>query len=182
MTLVELDEVIALQDHVVEFQERERLLALEAQPDAVHRQHAVDGEMPADIAQERDVLELSQPIVVVHHDRACGTASELEVVLENLADARNVRLDLRFGEQLPRLIPAGWIAHLGGASAHEHDRPMPGALQVPQQHDGHQVSDVQAVGGGVIPDVGRHHAAARRRVEGSGVGLLVNEAALVQRA
>ena len=55
---VELDEIVGLQDHVVEFEERQRLLALEPQLDRIHRQHAVDREMPADIAQELDVVEL----------------------------------------------------------------------------------------------------------------------------
>ena len=106
---------------------------------------------------------------------------EIEVVLENLADARDIRRDLRFGQQLPRLIAAGRIAHLGGAASHEHDRPMSGALQVAQQHDRDQVADVQAVGRRVVSDIGRHHATARRRVQGSRVGLLVNESALLQR-
>ena len=49
-------EIVGLQDHVIEFEERQRLLALEPQPHAVHGQHAVDREMPPDIAQERDVV------------------------------------------------------------------------------------------------------------------------------
>ena len=50
--------------------------------------------------------------------------------------------------------PAGGIADLGGAAAHEHDRAVAGALQQPQQHDLHEAADMQAVGGGVEADIG----------------------------
>ena len=66
---VKLDEVVGLQAHVVEFEERELLLALEPELHRVHRQHAVDGEVAADVAQELDVVELGQPFGVVGHDR-----------------------------------------------------------------------------------------------------------------
>jgi hypothetical protein len=54
---VQLDEVVGLQDHVVELDERQFLLALEPQLHRIHRQHAVDREVPADVAQELDVVE-----------------------------------------------------------------------------------------------------------------------------
>ena len=54
---VQLDEIVGLQDHVVEFEERQLLLAVEPQLHRIEGQHAVDGEMPADVAQEIDVVE-----------------------------------------------------------------------------------------------------------------------------
>ena len=62
VALVQLDEVVGLQDHVVEFEERQLLLALEPQLDAVEGKHAVDREVPADVAQEVDVVELASAI------------------------------------------------------------------------------------------------------------------------
>mmetsp|Transcript_20002 Transcript_20002/g.46147 ORF Transcript_20002/g.46147 Transcript_20002/m.46147 type:complete len:278 (+) Transcript_20002:284-1117(+) len=50
---MQLEEIIRLQDHVVEFQEGERRLALETLLDRLKGEHAVDGEMPAIVAQER---------------------------------------------------------------------------------------------------------------------------------
>ena len=54
----QFDVVVGLADHVVEFEEGHRLLAVEPQLDRIEGQHAVDREMPADIAQELDVAEL----------------------------------------------------------------------------------------------------------------------------
>jgi hypothetical protein len=72
--LVELDEVVGLQDHVVEFEERQLLLAVEPHLHRVEAQHAVDREMPADVAQEVDVVERIEPVGVVGHQRiAAGT-------------------------------------------------------------------------------------------------------------
>ena len=49
---VELQEVVGLQDHVVELEEAQRLVAVEPRLDALEGQHPVDREVPADVAQE----------------------------------------------------------------------------------------------------------------------------------
>ena len=54
--LGQFNEIIALQNHVIEFKEGQRLIAFQAQFDGIHRQHAIDGEMPPDISQKWDVL------------------------------------------------------------------------------------------------------------------------------
>ena len=64
----QLDVVVGLADHVVELDEAHLLLALEAQAHRVHGQHAIDREMPADVAQHVDVVELGQPLGIVEHD------------------------------------------------------------------------------------------------------------------
>ena len=53
----QLEEVVGLQDHVVEFEEGQRLLAVEPRLDALEAQHPVDAEVPADVAQEVEVVE-----------------------------------------------------------------------------------------------------------------------------
>ena len=49
--------------------DHEVIVAVEPQLDGIHRQHAVDGEMPADIAQKIDVVEAVEPIGVVGNQR-----------------------------------------------------------------------------------------------------------------
>src|SRR3546814_9322307 len=61
----QLQEVVGLEDHVVELQEGQRMLALQAQLHAVEGQHAVDGEVAADVAQEIDVLQAVEPVRIV---------------------------------------------------------------------------------------------------------------------
>ncbi len=77
-------------------------------------------------------------------------------------------------------LPDG-IADLGGAAAHQHDRPVAGLLQPAQHHDLHQAADMQAVGRAVEADIGDDAALRRPRVEGRHVGALMHEAALAQR-
>ena len=57
----QFQEVIGLKDRIVEFEEGERLLALEPQPDRVHAHHPVDREMRAVVTQEADIGEFVQP-------------------------------------------------------------------------------------------------------------------------
>ena len=79
-------------------------------------------------------------------------------------------------------VLAGRVADLGGAAAHQRDRPVPGLLQPVQHHDLDQVADVQRAGGGVEADVAGHDLARGQRVERRHVGALVDEAALVEHA
>jgi hypothetical protein len=92
-----------------------------------------------------------------------GPSSKLRKRSNDLADAGDVALDLGLGEQLPRFILAGGIADLGGAAAHQHDGLVTGLLQAAQQHDLHEIADVQAVRGGIETNVGGNHGTRRRR-------------------
>ncbi len=174
----QLEEVVGLQHHVVEFEEAQRLLALEPQLHAVEAQHAVDREMPAVLAQERDVLEPVEPQRVVGHDRVGRAVAERQEPVEDAADAGHVGGDLGVAQKLARLVLARGIADLGGAAAHQHDRLVAGALPQPQQHDLQKTADMQAVGGTIEADIGRERPRREPRVERVAVGALMHEAAL----
>ena len=144
----------------------------------VEAQHAVDGEVRADIAQERDVGELVEPVGVVHQDGAA--ILEADQVVEAAADLGDVLLDGGVVQQRARLVAERWVADLGGAAAHQHDRAVPGLLHAPQHHDRHQVADVQRVRRRVVADVGHQRLLGGQRVERRQVGRLVDVAALAQ--
>ena len=136
--------------------------------------------MRPEIAQERNVGELRQPLVVVDQQGTAGR--EVQEARERALDAALVGVDLLLAEELPALVLAGRVADLGGPAAHERDRTMARLLQVPQHHDADEVADMQAVGGAVVADIGRDGAGGRRGVERRQIGALVNEAARLQRA
>ena len=159
---VQFEKVVGLQQHVVEFEEAQRLLPFQAQAHAVHGQHAVDAEMPADIAQEGDVAQPIQPFGIVEHQRA---GVEIQQRLEGPADADLVGLDDLIRQQLPGIILAGGIAHLGGAAADQRDGPAAGLLEEPQQHRWHEVADMQAVRRAVIADIGREPPLVQRGIQ-----------------
>ncbi len=172
---VQLGEVVGLQDHVVELEEGQLVLALEAQLDRIHRQHAVDGEVAADVAQEIDVVERRQPLGVVDHDRVGLALAEGDEVGEGLAQALLVGLDLLVGEELAHVVLAGRVADPGRAAAHERDRPVAGLLEPAQHHDRDEVADVKARRRAVESDIGGDRAPGGLGVEALGVGELVDE-------
>ena len=102
----QLEEVVGLEDHVVEFEEGQRLLAVEPQLDAVEGQHPVDREMRADVAQERDVVELVEPVVIVDHDRVGRPVAEGQEALEHPADQAMLASIVLVGEQLAAFVLA----------------------------------------------------------------------------
>ena len=58
--------------------------------------------MPADIAQQRDVEQLVEPVGVVDHPRIGGAVAELQVFVEDPPDAGHVGADLIVGQELAR--------------------------------------------------------------------------------
>ena len=165
MALVDLREIIGLQAHVVEFDEGELVLALQPQLDAVHRQHAVDREMPADVAQELDIIEVRQPVGVVEQQRVASAFAKAQEFLENRLDRGLVGVDLLNGQQLAALVLAGRIANARGAAADERQGLAAGALQPGEQHDRQKRADMQRGRRAIKADIGRKAALARFRVE-----------------
>src|SRR5690606_40405012 len=83
-------EVVGLEQLVVELEEAERDLGVEAVAVGLDRDHAVDGEVPADVAEELDVLELEQPVGVVEHDGVVGGAGRSEEHTSELQSRENL--------------------------------------------------------------------------------------------
>ncbi len=177
---VQFQEVGRLHQHVVELEEGQRLFVGQPGLDELEGHHAIDGEVHAVVAQELDVAQLLQPLGVVGHDRVGGPVAEPQERVKGPFDAGDVGVDHLVGEQRARLVLVGGIADLGGAPAHQHDRPVAGLLQPAQGHDLHQTAHVQTRGGGVKADVGRDRTGQGGLVQSLQVGGLVDMAALLQ--
>jgi len=178
----QFQEIIGLEDHVVEFEEGERLLAVQPQLHRIEGQHPVDREMRPDLAQEGDIVERVEPVGIVGHDRVGRAVAEVEKPLEHAADRGDVGGDVLVGEQLAALVAAGRIADLGGAAAHQHDRPVPRLLEPTQHHDLHQGADMERRRGRVEADIAGHDLLRSERVERGGIGHLMDIAARGEQA
>ena len=82
------------------------MLALQAQLDAIHREHAVDGKMPAHVAQEVDVIEPGQPVGVVEQPRFALSVAEAQELGEGFLNRGLVGVDLVDREQLAAFVLA----------------------------------------------------------------------------
>ena len=173
----ELEKVVRLQDHVVELEERKGRLAAEPLLDGFEGEHAVDGEMAAVVAQELEVFEPREPVIVVHEHRVRWPVAKGEEAGEDLGDACDVLRDRLLVKQLARGVLAGWVTHLGRATADEHDRLVAALLEVAQQHDLQQAADVQARRGRVEPEVGDNGALGEFAVDLIEIGSLREVAA-----
>src|SRR5699024_11402404 len=144
---VQLQEVHALQDLVAELGEADALVTGQAPGHGVLGEHGAQAEVFADLTQHVDCGEVFGPVEVVHQQ---GRVLPVEVEeLGNLGvqPARPVGHDL-LGVQVT--FPGHTrVTDHAGRTAHQGDRPVPGALQVPQQHQLHEVSVMQAGGGGI---------------------------------
>src|SRR5690348_7439188 len=105
----QLEEVVGLEGHAVDFETGWWLLAVEPQLDAVEGQHPVDREMLPHLTQERDVFQRVEPVAIVDHDGVARAFAEGQESLEDPKDSGNVRVDLFMREELPALVLAARI-------------------------------------------------------------------------
>ncbi len=170
----EFEEVVGLEDHVVEFEEAERLFAVEAEADAIEGEHAVDAEMAADVAQEGDVGESFEPISVVDLDWGFHETGE------NAGDRLFVISNCFGREELAGVVLAAGIPDLAGAAAKQDYGAVAGLFEAAQQHDADQIADVERGRGEIKADIGGERTGGGERVEALDVGALVDVAARLQ--
>ena len=144
-------EVVALHDHIVEFQEAQALL--HALLIALGPQHIVDGEAGAHLPQQVHVVQLQQPVGVVEHD---GLAlAEVDEALHLTLEAGGVVVDVLLGEHLAHIRAAGGVADHGGAAADQGDGLVARHLQALHQSQGHEMACRQGVRRAVKADIER---------------------------
>ena len=134
----------------------------------------VDGEMPPDVSEERDIAELQEPIGVVDDPGA------VEIPRELLTDAGQIALDL--GQRQHRALRGaiGRVADHARPAAGDRDRAVAGTLEVGECHDADQAAGVQAGGCRVEALVQRQRAGVERATQGRLIRDLGQEAALAQ--
>ena len=142
-------EVVALHNHVVEFQKTQTLF--HALFVALGGQHTVDAEACAHLTQQLDVVEVEQPVGVVEHHRFAF--AKFNEALHLTFEALGVVGDVLFGQHLSHVGSAGWVTDHGGAAANQRDWAVACHLQTLHQGQRHKVSGGQAVGGAVKADV-----------------------------
>ena len=64
-----LEEIVALHEHVCEFEKTEAVFRSHAGFIALRCQHFVDGEHGADVAHEFNKIEITEPVSIVDDDR-----------------------------------------------------------------------------------------------------------------
>jgi hypothetical protein len=177
----EHDEIVRLQQHVRELGVADALIPIfEARPDRVLRHHVVDGEVLADVAQELEVADPLEPVVVVHHARRAGGVAEVEEARELAPDRVDVALERLPIEQLPLLALPGRIADHPRGAADERQRPMPRSLQTGHQGDRDQAARVQARARRIEADVERDALLREQGRELLASGGVLHEAARLE--
>src|SRR6516162_10415141 len=133
--------------------------------------------MTPDLAQQRDVAKLVEPIGIVDHNGVARPVAEFDELGEDRADSGHVAGDLGVVEQLPRFVLAGGIADPCRAAAYQHDRLVSAFLEQPQQHDANKVADVQTIRCAVIAKISDDLPAAEALVKRLEIGALMDKAA-----
>ena len=171
-------EIVGLQQRVGEFGEGQALgRVLDAASDVLLGDHFVDREELAHVAQELEEVHGAQPVVVVDQQGGILPAVEADEVRQLLFDAFHVVPDLIHRQQIAFVALHRRVADHARAAAGQHDGPVPEPLQPGQPHQRDQMSDVQAVRGGVEAHVSGDHALAEQFPDAAVVRRPVDEAA-----
>ena len=105
--------------------------------------------MAPDIPKKIDIVELEEPVSVVHRETGAAAGllvsglAQFQKAGELVTDSEQILIDAVLAEHLPHLGLTAWIADPTGPSAHQRDGTMPGTLQVYERHDGNKAPDMQ---------------------------------------
>ena len=142
-------EVIALHDHVVEFQEGQPLL----HPLLITfcPQHIVHGEASTHFPQQLHIVQSQQPVGVVDHQ---GFAvGEVDEAGHLLLEALGVVVDVLRRQHLAHISLAGRVTDEGGAAAQQGDGLVAVGLETAHQAECHEVTHMEGISGGVEANI-----------------------------
>ena len=171
-----MEEIVRLEQHVAEFSERQPALHPRLHRFLLH--HHVDREVFPDVAQEVDEVLLHQPLRVVEQECSRRPGTKLEEARRLVSHASHVLANLFSGKQGSFRGFSGWITNKACPAPHQYNRPMAVTLEIGEQHQRHQVADLETPDGRVEAAVGRDRPLGEMRRETG--GRLLDEPAPLQ--
>ena len=107
--------------------------------------------MHSHIPDELDVVQISEPVRIVHHHSLA--LAELNKAAHLLFKALAVVVDLLRGHHGPQIAPARGIPDHTRAAPHQGDGPVARHLQTLHQAKRHEMSHMEAVCRGIKTDI-----------------------------
>ncbi|MND62101.1 hypothetical protein D3C80_533740 [compost metagenome] len=138
--------------------------------------------MTANITQEFEIIDVTQPVGIVDHHSVGRAITKGQVICKNAFDTSDVLGNGIFGHQLARFILEGWVADHACAATHKGYSPVSGLLQPMQHHDLDQATSVQAWCCWIKANISCHGFLDQQFIEAAFIRHLMNEAALGKRA
>ena len=130
--------------------------------------------MYSDIAQEIYVVQIKEPVAVVHHD---GGIIEIKEPAELRFKACYVMCQIFVREHLAHIGITRRIADFTGPAAYEGDRSVTRALHMSHDHDLYEMTDVERIRRGVKTNLERHRLAIEQLFYFLRIGALGNDSA-----
>ena len=109
------------------------------------------------VADEVEEEVILHPVVVVEDFGTVDGVVEIEEALQLMPDALDVMLYFFDREEFALLGLERGVANHAGSTADNGERLVACHLEMLEEHDGDEVSDMQRVGGGVDAHIGRSH-------------------------
>ena len=180
VSLVQFVEVITLHDHVVEFQEGQTSFFFHSCFEAVCSQHSVYGEVYADITQEFNVVQVSQPVTVVYDDGTAFTFVEIDETGQLVFDTSHVVVDSFYCHHFTHVSFTGRVTDHCCTAAYQTDRSVAASLHVCHCHYCQEMTNVQGICCGVDTDIECYAAFFKKGFDFFFMGQLFDKAAFFQ--
>ena len=156
---VQVQEVVALQQLIGELGERHTVaLAIEALLNRILGHHIVYGDHLTDVACEIEEGEVLHPVVVIHEQCCVGcVAIEIDQLRELSLDRLLIVAQGSLVKQVTLLRLAAGVANHTRSTTYQCDGAVTATLEVLQDHNAHQVTDMQRVSRGVDTQICSGH-------------------------
>ena len=151
VVLEQIVEIVALHYHIVELKETQTLF--HTLLIALGTKHIVDGEAGADLAKKFDIIEVEEPVGVVHH--LSLALAEVDKTLHLASEALGVVIDILAGEHLSHVGTSRGVTYHCGTAADKSYRLVARHLKSLHERKSHEMTCREAVCGAVKADIKR---------------------------
>ena len=145
----QMPEVIALHNHIVEFEEGHAFF--QTFFEAFSSKHTVYGEVNANFTEQLDIVQIHQPVSIIYHN--CLIFGEIDETAHLLFETSNVMSDEFRSQHFTHIVFTTGVAYHTGTATQQADGTVTSFLHVAHQHQSDEVTNVQAVSGGVKTNI-----------------------------
>ena len=138
---MELQEIIGLHNHVVEFQEGKTLF--HAVLVALSCQHTINSEVGTNLTKQINIIQLAEPVTIVYHQ--CLAVTKINEACHLLLELIAVILNILIGEHFAHITAARRITYSTSTTTYKTHWPVTSLLKMRHNHKPQKMAYMKAV-------------------------------------
>ena len=145
----QMPEIVALHNHIVKFKEGHTFF--QTFLEAFSSKHTVYGEVYANFTEQLDIVQIHQPVSIINHN--CFVIGEVDETAHLFFEASDIVRNKFRSKHFTHIVFTTGVAYHTSAATKQADGTVTSFLHMAHQHQSDEVTNMQAVSGGVKANI-----------------------------